>query len=299
MSTKTVLWVIGGILLLSVLLLGTMVLPHSSCITEWFDSNRDPIEGPFNQCPAKLKERQIGRLKLASIGGQVYRVDIAESRDPAGFPCMTGVACFPIPQGRRTWKRFSFIRLQGPIHFDSMQSYLDGTYIGDGRNLFYDFKRLEDLEPPIDASHLGILGCAPDIPAGLCSSTATDGRYVLDGEKVLHGADPATFGKHVLIVTMKGTRAETTAFRSDVKNVFYGATKIKGADPATFGVLQYGHDDVAAGLPGVMVASDHVHAWRVGPDEVEQITVSTEQMRRIRSDLENATKTFRAMFKSP
>lgn len=170
------------IIIFALILVGPL-LPKTNCSVDWLDSRLQRSDGPFLQCPKQLDERRIGLANFSRIGADVYRVTRSEYTEPAGFPCMIGAACLPIPIGRRTWKKIEFIRLDGPVVFERLQPYMDGNYMSDGDALFTDYKRVDSTQAPIDPTRLRSLPCVPYDTGAPCGAYSTDGRYVLEGEQ--------------------------------------------------------------------------------------------------------------------
>src|SRR5688572_23752906 len=96
---KFVFSVLGAGMFIIILVVSALMWPRSSCSVEWLDSNLERFEGPFRDCSEKLSKVQVGRSEFSQFGPDMYRADHSILIEPAGFPCMTGVTCFPIPIG--------------------------------------------------------------------------------------------------------------------------------------------------------------------------------------------------------
>ena len=271
--------VILPFIVLLVLILAAPLLPSTSCFVNWLDSDLQRIEGPFTQCPKQLDERRIGLSNFARVGANVYRVDRLESVQPAGFPCMIGVACLPIPTGRRTWKRIELIRLDGPVAFERLKAYMNGEYMSDGNALFTDYKRVDATEFPIDPTRLRRLPCVCSDPGRSRGGYFTDGRYVLTGKTVVHGADPASFSDDLASLDPEGYYLQPTPFARDRISVFAYGKPIDGADPARFGVLRKSNE---------VIGFDANRAWRDEGDDIEPLDLTSDQLKLLRTDLESA-----------
>lgn len=294
---KPLYGIIGVVLLLLLAAVGRVMMPETSCFSQWFDSQGEKIEGPTDAWPAKLQVRDLGRSKVANVKGKVYWYRFEETKEEAGFPCMIGVACFPFPHGRRTWQTMNFTRMDGPAEFAKLQPYLDGVYFSDGRNGFRFSSRVDDADPPIEWARLRSVPCTPAAIVEPCDGYVTDGRYVLYKEKIVRGADPASFTDDVPSPGPHGGNNGKDSFGRDGKRVFYEATAIEGADPASFGVLKYSSEDKYDRDLGSVVASDKSHAWRVGFHEITALDVTPAQMTHIRSALAGAIATSAAVDK--
>lgn len=296
-TMKTFSVIIGVALLLLLAVTGLATWPETSCFSQWFDSNGEKIEGPTT-CPAKLQIRDLGRSKVTNVGGKVYWYLFEETKEEAGFPCMIGVACFPIPHGRRTWQTMKFTRLDGQAQFEKLQPYLDGVYFSDSRNGFWFWSRVDDADPPIEWARLHSVPCTPAAIGEPCNGYVTDGRYVLHEEKIVRGADPASFTDDVPSLEPHGGNSGKDSFGRDAMRVFYEANEIRGADPASFGILKYSSEDKYDHDLGSVIASDKSHAWRVGINEITALDVTPVQMTRIRSELAKAIATSAAAEKN-
>jgi len=262
-----------------VLILAAALLPRTSCFVNWLDSDLHRLDGPFSQCPKQLDERRIGLSNFARIGANVYRVGRDESVQPAGFPCLIGVACLPIPSGRRTWKKIELIRLDGPVVFERLKAYMDGEYMSDGNAMFNDYKRVDATDFPIDPTRLRRFPCFQSDPGVPCKAYITDGRYVFRGKAVVYGADPTSFSDDLGSLDTEGYHLQSTAFTRDRTSVFAYGKRINGADPATFGVLR---------KPNEIIGFDKQHAWRDRSDEVEPLDLTSDQLQKLRAELESA-----------
>jgi len=192
---------------------------------------------------------------------------------------MIGVTCIPIPQVRRTWQRIELIRLDGPVVFERLEAYMDGEYMSDGKAMFTDYKRVDATEFPIDPKRLRPLPCASSEPGTSCGRYFTDGRYILTGTTVVHGADPASFSGELPALDPEGYFLQSTPFSRDRTSVFAYEKRIEGADPATFGVLRKTPE---------IIGFDKTHAWKAESDELEQLDLTPVQLQRLRADMENA-----------
>lgn len=266
------------IIIFALILVGPL-LPKTNCSVDWLDSRLQRSDGPFLQCPKQLDERRIGLANFSRIGADVYRVTRSEYTEPAGFPCMIGAACLPIPTGRRTWKKIEFIRLDGPVVFERLQPYMDGNYMSDGDALFTDYKRVDSTQAPIDPTRLRSLPCVPYDTGAPCGAYSTDGRYVLEGRTVVHGADPASFTDDLPALEQEGYHLQPAPFARDRTSVFAYGERIDGADPATFGVLRKSNG---------IIGFDKHRAWRDGSDELEQLDLTSDQLQQLRADLDSA-----------
>lgn len=283
-----IFWIASGLLLIPVFLLGVELIPKSSCFTEWTDSKGEKIEGLPDQCLAKLNERKIGMFDYAEIGGQVYWLRREAQTEPAGFPCMTGVTCLPFPQGRHTWTSIRLIRLDGPVDFTKLQAHLDGRYVGDGQNNFHVYDRIEMLSPALNLAGLRSFACRCVDVIGPCDAYVTDGRYVLNDQEVLHGADPVTFVNDVPMLYPDGSSDNRLGFTRDAKNVFYHSKLLAGADPASFGVLRFSSDDENAKIFDSPVGSDRKTAWTFDHDKAQQLQLTRRQFASLRGILAKA-----------
>jgi hypothetical protein len=269
------------------------MIPVKSCDVQWLDRDLTPIEGPFGECPAKLDTREVGERRFARIGGNVYRLTEQITTEKAGFPCMTGVACFPIPSRAREWKRLEFIKLDGLVDIDKLQAYYGGRYLSDGKAQFYGWLPITELTPPLDLARLRDVDprTSEEYPP---SAYVTDGRWVLHNEKVVPGADPATF-RTMVARTLKGRAIASESFARDRHAVFLQASKIDGADPATFGVVVYGGDEkpdsVNAG--GGWIATDRSGAWVITVGEARRLDVTPVQLGALRADVTRASAAVR------
>jgi hypothetical protein len=285
---QIIFWTCVVLVLMVMVLIGIQFIPETHCLTRWKDSNGENIEGPDDQCSAKLEEKSVGSFNVAYIGGQVYFVRREKTTEPAGFPCMTGGACLPFPNGRQTWNSITFTRLDGPVDFEKLRAYIEDIYFGDGTNNYYFTDRLETLSPALDVIGLRSFACRciyVDFP---CRGYVTDGHYVLKDGKVLHSADPSTFANDVPMLKSSGSSDNRMNFSRDAKHVFHGSDLVVGADPGSFGVIDFTSDDEHSKMFGRVIASDRSKAWQVDGDENRRLALEAREFAKLRSHLAEA-----------
>lgn len=280
---KIVLYIASTILVVFTLIIGATMWPSTTCSVEWLDSTLERIEGPFSECRKGLKEVRVGRSDFVQIGLDVFEVRHSVQSEAAGFPCMTGVTCFPIPQGRRTWKVDKYIRLDGPVELPKLRSYLDDSYVSDGKAVFAGFERAPAVEPPIDVARLHWVACVPFDEGAPCESYATDGTYVLRGETVIQGVDSKSFTDDLPALDLEGKHLRSSPFARDHTSVYAYGKKIPGADPVHFGVL----------AENGIIGFDRDHAWRDRVDEVEAYEIDSVELKRLRKTLDDSWSTRR------
>lgn len=260
------------------LLLGYCHFPDRSCSTHWKDGAGEKIAEPFSSCSHEFASRTVGQYALAAIGGEVYAVAETENRLAAGFPCMTGVACFPIWSRPKVWRQKHFTKLDGPVDLDQVRAFLDGRTLGDGSAVLVRLRRVAAQTPPIDTARL----------RQLLPGYVTDGRWVLYEHHVLAGADPATLRNDIPAAVATTERPYDITVVRDRQAVFHEHERIDGADAATFALVYYHYDALPSGTglsSGGWYGVDKRRAWRlsVGTDVVD---LDQQQHRALRADLE-------------
>jgi hypothetical protein len=151
--------------------------------------------------------------------------------------------------------------------------------MSDGNAMFTDYKRVDATEFPIDPTRLRRLPCLQSDPGVPCGAYITDGRYVFKDKIVVYGADPASFSDDLASLDTEGYYLQSTVFARDRTSVFAYGKRIDGADPATFGVLRKSNE---------IIGFDKQHAWRDRSDEVEQLDLTSDQLQKLRAELESA-----------
>jgi len=269
--------------------------PVKTCSVEWLDRDLNRTEGPFKDCyaPKKLPIRKMGEDQYARVGADVYRMKVNVVSEDGGFPCMTGVACFPIPTLAHEWKTIEFIKLDGPVNFNKLAASSDGHYLSDGVNQFNDWHRIVPLSPPLNLQRLRPADPrrSEKYPETTFSRYVTDLKWVLLDENVLPDADPATF-QVVVARTPVGTADESQQFGRDRLHVYYGEKIIEGADPESFGVVVYDDSPLPADAEyrGSLIGTDNRKVWVLHADEWKPVIVSKSQFAALRRDLETSVK---------
>ncbi|MBW8901353.1 MAG: DKNYY domain-containing protein [Massilia sp.] len=176
------------------------------------------------------KSRSLGKdQRYAQIDGHVYWV-----------------------QERSVHRLIELMEIPGPVAFDRLRSYLSGTYASDGNVLLFGWRRVHVPGLPIDPSTLRRFPKYGTEP----SRYVTDGQLILYEDRVLDGADVATFD---LIAQPPVQEQSKPEFARDSSSVYYGADRIPGADPGSFRLVDLSHAE-EVGMSGYY-AVDGTHVW--------------------------------------
>jgi hypothetical protein len=224
-------WALAAAAVVPLLLLGYCKLPSTSCTATWRDVEGKDLAAPVDVCRHEPNTRAVGGLAFAHIGEHVYRVDQWERRQPGGPVCMIGVACFPLYERPRNEREWRLVRLEGPVDFARLRSYLDDRILSDGSAVFDTLKRVSPLEPALDLAQLRVA-----FQGDLGAEYVTDGRWVLYGGQVMPGADPSTLEAVPFAFISSGANSHAPAFGGVVRDrhaVFFRRQRIEGADPAS------------------------------------------------------------------
>jgi hypothetical protein len=274
--------ILGSVGIFFLLLAYYMFVPERICSVEWADIDMNPIDGPFHTCPATIDKRRIGILEFARVDGGVYRV--AGIRGNGRLP-RRGLR----PQ---VTEQFLLIKLDSPLNWDKLQEYYGGRYLSDGNVVFnMGGERMPALTPPLDVAQLR------PVPGSKGMGVyATDGYWVLNYDKVVVGADAATF-QEVKALESDGTTTSVDAsmnFGRDRNRVYRVEKKIDGADPDSFGLISYHLGDPPPGINfrsdsvsrgSGWVAVDKKQAWEVDFTGTWPLPVTDIQLKTLKRDL--------------
>lgn len=278
--------IFGGVSVLFLLLAYYIFVPEQICSVEWADIDMNPIHGPFHTCPTYIEKRRIGILDFARVDGEVYRVAGIHGN---GQPPQKGLR-------PRVFERFLFIKLDGPLDWYKLQGYYGDRYLSDGSVvLTFAGERMPALIPPLDVARLRTVPGSEAIDV-----YATDGYWVLNRDKVVAGADAATF-QRVMAFESDGTKVSFDThmeFGRDRNHVYHGDNIFRSADPDSFGLISYnlGRDPPpginfrsdSVSLGSGWVAVDRKQAWEVDFTGVWPLQVTDDQLKTLQRDLRRA-----------
>jgi len=137
-------------------------------------------------------------------------------------------------EGRVYWvqqhpdtRSIELMEIPGPVVFELLQSYLSGAYASDGNVLLYGKHLVRIANPPVNPNGLRRFPQAgPER-----SQYVTDGRLVFYKERMLEGADAASF--EIIAPSLEKKISEPGLAR-DKSSVYFGPDRIPDADPASF-----------------------------------------------------------------
>jgi len=164
-------------------------------------------------------------------------------------------------EGRVYWveqqadtRSIELIEIPGPVAFDLLQSYLSGAYASDGNVLLYGKHLVRIANPPINPNGLRRF---PQVGPER-SQYVTDGRLVFYKERMLEGADAASFE---IIALRLEKEISVPGLARDKYSVYYGADRIPDADPASF-QLAHVPLETESDLRGYF-GLDRTHVWHL------------------------------------
>ncbi|MBZ2208023.1 hypothetical protein [Massilia soli] len=239
---------------------------------------------PIDACRHEPETRTVGGQAFSRIGDYVYRVDRWERRQPGGPVCMIGVACFPLYERPRNETHLLLVRLEGPVDLARLRSYLDDRILSDGSAVFDSLQRVPPLSPTLNLAKLRAA-----LPGALEPLHVTDGRWVIYGGRILHGADPSTL--EAVLIAFIAPNDHARALRPIVRDrhaVFYGSQRIDGADPVTFMLFHYASDRLHPGgnLPDTgWIGLDGRNGWYLSDNAAEPLGLSTQRHRALLREL--------------
>lgn len=176
--------------------------------------------------------RTLGKnQRYAQIGGRVYWVQ--ERQEPHSIELM---------------------EIAGPVAFDRLKSYLAGTYASDGNILLYGGHRVHTKDLLINPGGLRrFSGYGTEL-----SQYVTDGRLVFYKDRMLEGADAASFE---LIAQPTAKEKSEPELARDISGVYYGADRITDADPVSFRLADFSvtTEGNIHGYYGI----DRAHVWNL------------------------------------
>ena len=146
------------------------------------------------------------------------------------------------------------MEIPGPVAFDLLQSYLSGTYASDGNVLLYGKHLVRIANLPINPNGLRRF---PQVGPER-SDYVTDGRLVFYKERMLEGADAASFE---IIALPLEKKISVPGLARDKSSVYYGADRIPDADPASF-QLAHVPLETESDLRGYF-GLDRTHVWHL------------------------------------
>ncbi|MES2295961.1 MAG: hypothetical protein V4582_02915 [Pseudomonadota bacterium] len=182
-GVKFFMWSIGAVVAIPVAVLmllnvGRPTLEHIpivTCTVTWLDPELKQVAAPFSGCPKHFDAvRTMGNAKIVEIDKRVYFMR-EKNVDDFGDNCMIGAACFPHLSWPHRWQTLELIVLRGPVNFSKLRAFLGGDYLSDGKAKYYQWHRIQDVDPPLDMARL------VRVPGG---TYVTDGHWVLDGEQL-------------------------------------------------------------------------------------------------------------------
>jgi|GEM_PF-2214100 len=279
----------GGIVIFFLCLAYYMFVPEIVCSVSWVDSEHRPIDGEFYECKGNpIRTRSIGFMKFAKFGDDIYRVtEIYGGRLPS-----RGLR-------PRKPKNYLLIKLDGPVDWDHLQSYMQDGYLSDGKVILdSDGRRVLALDPPLDIANMKSVPSAAGL--GRTEDYSTDGRWVILHGEVVEGADAPTF-KQVHALELDGSQVETHVgmmFARDKNFVYHGVDRLSSADPDSFGIVSYFRCPNATSgiqffsdrveLGSAWVAVDRTQAWEVDFNGITLLDVTNEQLKTLQDNLDKA-----------
>jgi hypothetical protein len=272
-----------GIALITVILAvaGVMMSPIKTCSVDWVDRDNQPIQGLYDSCPAGLKTRSLGGEDFTQVGNAIFRVHrvIQKTLGDGLRPHVSVLLVFEK-------------MLDQPADLEKLEIFHnDDRFLSEGTKQFLRGHSIS-LKPPLDFAKLRPV---PPITSMHSPGYLTDGTWVIFGDEVVRGADPATF--HEVVVLRKDglslPRDGWEVLAVDAQAVYHGAQKVDGADPSTFGAIAYlFRNDAPPGVatvePNGVIGFDHSQAWRVGLTQIERFGATEAQLRTLREDQKKA-----------